>query len=84
MAEISPVGMFSIDVDGVLLEANERWFEMTGHPRDDIYAMSWMELIDESSVPAMEAGWARLTVDELPWSAELVSLALAECSVFGG
>jgi PAS domain-containing protein len=77
MAEISPVGMFSIDVEGVLLEANDRWFEMTGHPRDDVYAMSWMELIHESSVPAMEAGWERLTVDELPWSAELVSLALA-------
>jgi len=79
MAEVSPVGMFSIDVDGVLLEANDRWFEMTGHPRDDLYAMSWMELIHESSVPVMEAGWGRLTVDELPWSAELVSLTLAEC-----
>jgi hypothetical protein len=27
----------------------------------------------------MEAGWGRLTVDELPWSAELVSLTLAKC-----
>jgi PAS domain S-box-containing protein len=73
MAEVSPVGMFSIDADGVLLEANDRWFEMTGHPRDDIYAMSWMELIHETSISAMEEGWKRLTVDELPWSAELVS-----------
>lgn len=39
MAEVSPVGMFSIDTDGVLLEANDRWFEMTGHPRDTTHAM---------------------------------------------
>jgi PAS domain-containing protein len=73
IAEVSPVGMYSIDADGVLLEANDRWFEMTGHPRDTISAMSWMDTIHEDSVPVMEDGWRRLSVDELPWSAELVS-----------
>jgi PAS domain-containing protein len=81
MAELSPVGMFQVDADGVLLEANDRWFEMTGHPRDDIYQMSWMELIHETSIPVMEMGWKRLTVDKLPWSAELVSYAFKALSV---
>jgi len=74
MAEVSPVGMFSIDSEGLLLEANDRWFEMTGHPRDSAYEMSWMEVIKETSVPIMEDGWKRLTVDHMPWSAELVRL----------
>lgn len=73
IAEVSPVGMFSIDADGVLLEANDRWFEMTGHSRDNVAAMSWMELFHENSVSVMEDGWRRLTIDELPWSTELVS-----------
>jgi PAS domain-containing protein len=73
IAEVSPVGMFSISAEGEVVEANDRWFEMTGHPRDDLYAMSWMDTIHESSVPTMEKGWKRLTIDELPWSAELVS-----------
>jgi PAS domain-containing protein len=73
IAEVSPVGMSSIDVDGSVLDANDRWYEMTGHPRDDKYPMSWMETIHETSVAAMRGGWRRLTVDELPWSAEIVS-----------
>lgn len=71
IAEVSPVGMFSIDPEGLLLEANDRWFEMTGHARDGAYDMSWMDTILESSRPIMEKGWERLTVDRLPWSAEL-------------
>jgi PAS domain S-box-containing protein len=72
MAEVSPVGMFSIDSKGLLLEANDRWFEMTGHSHDTAYEMSWMETIMDSSKPVLEKGWERLTVDRLPWSGELV------------
>lgn len=64
--------MFSIDPDGLLLEANDRWFEITGHTRDSVYDMSWMETILDNSRHIMEKGWERLTVDRLPWSAELV------------
>jgi len=39
-----------------LLTANGRWFEMTGHRRDDKYPMSWIETIHETSVAAMEKG----------------------------
>lgn len=66
IAEISPVVMFSIDSEGVSLEANDRWFEMAGHPRNTVYAMSWMDKIMESSVAVMEKGWERLTVDGIP------------------
>jgi PAS domain S-box-containing protein len=63
--------MFSIEPNGLLLGANDRWFEMTGHPRDRVYEMSFMETIAESSRQAMEMGWRRLTIDGMPWSGEL-------------
>jgi PAS domain S-box-containing protein len=71
IAELSLVGMISVSSSGVLLEANERWFEITGHPRDRVHEMAWMDAIIESSVPVMEEGWTRLTRDGLSWSSEL-------------
>jgi PAS domain S-box-containing protein len=71
IAEVSPVGMFSIDPSGMLLEANDRWFEMTNHSRDIIYPMSWLDVFAESSLELLNGGWERLTVDGMPWSAEL-------------
>ncbi len=71
IAEVSPVGMFSVDPEGALLEANETYFEITGHPRDSVYPMSWLESIHENSMPVIKAGWDRLTVGHLPWSSEL-------------
>ncbi|KAF4631913.1 hypothetical protein G7Y89_g6216 [Cudoniella acicularis] len=71
MAEISPVGMFSTDPQGCLLEANDRWYDITGHPRDTNDAMAWLLTIHEKSVETMENGWKRLAVDLMPWSAEL-------------
>lgn len=63
--------MFSIDAAGTLLEANDRWYEMTDHPRDAIFAMSWLDTLTEDCLELMDIGWKRLTVDQLPWSGEL-------------
>jgi len=71
MTELSPLGMFLISPEGVLREANDRFYEMTGHARDSQYEMSWMDFIMESSRPAIEEGWRRLVNENLPWSGEL-------------
>ncbi|KAL8420788.1 hypothetical protein RB594_003554 [Gaeumannomyces avenae] len=73
MTELSPLGMFLISPDGVLREANDRFFEMTEHPRESQYEyeMSWMDFILESSVDTMESGWRRLVQSQVPWSGEL-------------
>jgi hypothetical protein len=55
----------------LILEANDRWFELTGYPRDIMYEMSWMELFKESSISILEEGWNQLTKDGMSWSAEL-------------
>lgn len=72
MTELSPLGMFLISPEGVLREANDRYFEMTGHPRGgDFPVMSWIEPIEESSRKVVEEGWNRMAVDHLSWNGEL-------------
>lgn len=71
MTELSPLGMFLISPEGVLREANDRFYEMTGHTRDSQYEMSWMDFILESSIQTMEEGWHLLVDEHLPWSGEL-------------
>ncbi|KFA46842.1 hypothetical protein S40293_05604 [Stachybotrys chartarum IBT 40293] len=71
MTELSPLGMFLISPEGVLREANDRFYEMTGHNRDSQYELSWMDFIKEDSVATMSEGWRRLVDDHAPWSGEL-------------
>lgn len=71
MTELSPLGMFLISPEGVLREANDRLFEMTGLPRESQYELSWMDIIVESSIKTMEDGWHHLANEHLPWSGEL-------------
>lgn len=71
MTALSPLGMFYVSPQGVVLEANDRYFEMTGHKREDIWEMSFMDHLVESSKPTMEDGWHKLVVDRVPWSGEL-------------
>ncbi|KAK6600138.1 Hybrid signal transduction histidine kinase K 1 [Botrytis cinerea] len=71
IAEVSPVALFSVDSDGTLLEANDRYYEITNLPRDTASKMSWMNTIAPSSIPTMMKGWEKLTIRNKPWSGEL-------------
>lgn len=71
IAEVSPVGMFSLDSDGTLLEANDRYYDILDLPRDTASKSSWMDTIAPSSLSTMNKGWETLTVQLLPWSGEL-------------
>lgn len=74
MAEASPVGMYSFNADGLVLECNDRWYEMSGHPRDIHYPMSFMQCIDDISVEVMTEAWRQVTEDQQPWTGELVGV----------
>ncbi|TID21535.1 aerobic respiration control sensor protein arcB [Venturia nashicola] len=71
MTALSPLGMFNISPEGVIREANDRYFEMTGHPRDNLYEFSFMDHVLESSRKPMMDGWHRMVVDHLPYTGEL-------------
>ena len=62
---------FSLSSAGIVLEANDRFFDLTGHQRDELSEMSWMEVYKESSIAKVAEGWAQLTNDGLGWSGEL-------------
>ncbi|KAK2674941.1 hypothetical protein RAB80_009925 [Fusarium oxysporum f. sp. vasinfectum] len=70
MTELSPLGMFLTSPEGILREANDRFYEMTGHSRDTQGDVSWADLMKNSG-SVMEEGWHRLTQDMLPWSGEV-------------
>lgn len=73
MAQVAPVGMFYIDSNGLMLEANNTWFEITGQPKDHPHttAFAWMDILPEDSRLIMEVGWQHLTIDRKSWSSEL-------------
>jgi PAS domain S-box-containing protein len=57
MTELSPLGMFLVDPEGVLVEANDRYFEMTGVERGDVRAFAFMELMPGDSQADVKAYW---------------------------
>ncbi|RGP73090.1 hybrid signal transduction histidine kinase k [Fusarium longipes] len=70
MTELSPLGMFLTSPEGILREANDKFYEMTGHTRDPHGDMAWVDLMGTSG-SIMEEGWHRLTQELLPWSGEV-------------
>jgi len=71
MTELSPLGMFLISPEGVLREANDRFYEMTGHARENEYEMSWIDFVTDESTRIMQDGWQQLVREQQPWSSEL-------------
>lgn len=71
MTETSPVGMYYIDEKGVMLEANDRYYEITGHPRDDRSELSFRHLFHEESLQIALDSWLEYTVHRRPWTGEL-------------
>jgi PAS domain-containing protein len=56
MTELSPLGMFLYDPEGLLLEANDRYYEMTGIPREES-RVPWYSsgmMADASQITAKE------------------------------
>jgi PAS domain-containing protein len=70
MTELSPLGMYLFDPDGVLLEANDRYYEMTGHSRD-CPETPFLDYMAEGSKKACKDMWAHLTTKLAPISVEL-------------
>lgn len=55
--------MYLFSPDGVLLEANERYYEMTGHDRYDEGPFAFLDPMDDDSRKRARSLWAELMVD---------------------
>ncbi|KAF2726968.1 hypothetical protein EJ04DRAFT_557673 [Polyplosphaeria fusca] len=71
MTELSPLGMYLFSPEGVLLEANERYYEMTGHPRDSSIGFEFIDCLAESSRQSARAMWDDMLQDSSPRFVEL-------------
>ncbi|KAF1835179.1 hypothetical protein BDW02DRAFT_638833 [Decorospora gaudefroyi] len=73
MTEFSPLGMFLVDPNGRVVEANERYFEMTGHPRDldKTEPFSWLELCQDRSKEVVMDMWYSMVETRSPTSREV-------------
>ncbi|KAF1849517.1 putative histidine kinase HHK16p [Cucurbitaria berberidis CBS 394.84] len=57
MTELSPLGMYLFDPEGRLLEANDRYYEMTGHPREVEFELSFLTTVADESVSVARDMW---------------------------
>ncbi|EMD90546.1 hypothetical protein COCHEDRAFT_79388 [Bipolaris maydis C5] len=71
MTEFSPLGMCLFDADGHLLEANDRYFEMTGISHDTIGKCMPNEMMPEQSLEVAQSMWDELLRTHKPTSREL-------------
>jgi PAS domain S-box-containing protein len=71
MTELSPLGMYLFDSKGRLLEGNERYFEMTGHPRDKNDEFSFTGLFEYKSQQDALDMWHDMMTTHKPSTREL-------------
>ncbi|KAF2664426.1 aerobic respiration control sensor protein arcB [Microthyrium microscopicum] len=71
MTALSPLGMFFLNPEGKFVEANDRFFEMTGLARDEMLTASWADCIMDSSNEKMDEGWLQMLHEHKSWSSEL-------------
>jgi PAS domain S-box-containing protein len=57
MTELSPLGMYLFDPEGVLLEANDRYYEMTGYAREDSEEFGFNKFLAEGSQQVAKEMW---------------------------
>ncbi len=72
MTEFSPLGMFFISPEGVLLEANDQFFEMTRIDRECQEPMSWTNCVADTSLESIRCAWAQMHDARTSWSGELL------------
>jgi PAS domain S-box-containing protein len=71
MTELSTIGMYFFDPEGVLLEANERYYEMTGASKDDNERLGFQNLIADGSRDASKSMWNEMRTNLTPAVREL-------------
>ncbi len=71
LTELNTAGLFYISTTGEVLYANETWYEMTGHPKNEHSEMSFMNLVMEEDKPYLESEWHNLAELRIPRTFEL-------------
>lgn len=71
MTELSPLGMYLFSPAGLLLEANDRYFELTGHVREGFKEYSFLSVMAEESIQTCQDMWDELLETKTACTREL-------------
>jgi PAS domain S-box-containing protein len=58
LAELIPQLVWTADVNGTLLDVNQRWLDFTGFTLEQIQVVGWQVLIHPEDLPLMSEAWA--------------------------
>ncbi|KAF2157759.1 hypothetical protein K461DRAFT_236178 [Myriangium duriaei CBS 260.36] len=64
MLEMVDVGLFEFNMDGTLLQANEAFFKLTGHPRGNAAPHAWKDTVHDDDLQQAEAQFRRASQGE--------------------
>ncbi len=59
LAEVSPVGIFYTDSNGLTTYVNRRWSQITGFPFKDALGNGWINIIYDEDKPALAKAWSK-------------------------
>ncbi|KAF2822202.1 putative histidine kinase HHK16p [Ophiobolus disseminans] len=71
MTELSPLGMYLFNPEGVLIEANDRYFEMSGFPRENEEEFGFIEVVADGSQDMAKGMWEEMMTTLKPSVREL-------------
>lgn len=71
MTELSPLGMYLFSPEGMLLEANDRYFDLTGHVREGFKEYSFLSIMAEESIKPCQDMWDELMATKKSSTREL-------------
>jgi PAS domain S-box-containing protein len=71
MTELSPLGMYLFDPRGVLVEANEKYMEMTGFRRGDADAFAFLNVVAKESQTVAHEMWDEMMTTMKPVTREI-------------
>ncbi|WPH02699.1 Hypothetical protein R9X50_00556500 [Acrodontium crateriforme] len=71
MTEMSPVGMYFANGQGVLMEANDQFFQMTDFPRNYSKGLAFTEIMHPDSLHLAFEAWKCYSVDKTGWAGEM-------------
>jgi len=71
LTELNTAGLFYISLAGVVIYANDRWYEITDHPKYDEREMSFMDIIMEEDRDLTATEWHTISVLSIPRTFEV-------------
>ena len=66
MAEFAPVGMFIADSGGEVTYCNDKWWEISQHPRSEESIHTWVHSVHEEDQEGLKEVWMKMMAQRTP------------------